>query len=242
MLKFIKYVILFSVLILMFIPVMGAEKANYTVTSRIGIGTYHMRSLKNLMTRAQKTYLSQNIPVEKVHYFPAHSNIQLQVTRGLNATHSLGGYLEYASTGSRVDYRDYSGKIGSDMIVEMIGAGGLYENQMNKILNKYNLIASFQLSAIYTIVKTRDYIEIHGNSESLGADLRSVSFGIEHGYRLQTQWKEYIFGIYGGFLFNIGFPLHIAGRQNYEIQNASGDKIKAEWMGLRLALMVGFHQ
>jgi|GEM_PF-4328045 len=229
----------FIVLFTLLTPIQGAEKANISVITQIGMGTYHMRELKDLMTSTRSYYQSLRIPVETLHSFPPYYNYHIQVSHGLNEKASFGGYIGYASTGSRIDYRDYSGNIGVDLIIEMVEVGPLFKQTITTILKQVEIKAVFKASFVYSRLHTLDYISIYNESESVPLEAHSYGLGLEHGYSVRIPWKIFLLGVYGGFQVTLGFPLHTTGTAKEILRDQNGNKLHAQWMGFRFGIMIG---
>lgn len=228
-------ILVYSIFIPILTPLLGAEKENITVMAQIGMGTYHMRELKDMMTSTRSYYKSLNIPAETMHSFPPYYNFHLQFIHGLDETSSLGGYMEYASTGSRIDYRDYSGNVGEDLIIEMVGVGPLYKETITTILKRFKIKAVVKASFVYSWLHALDYITVYDESESVPLEAHSYGLGLEHGYSIRVPLKMFVLGLYGGFQVTMGFPLHTRD----VLRDQDGNKLHAQWMGFRFGVMIG---
>jgi hypothetical protein len=207
-------------------------------------GTYNffnMGKMEDLQDQLMAPYKEINIPIEAVESFPARPGWQIGFLYTLphDSNVALGAFFDYASTGGRIHYQDYSGEVRADQILNAYSFGGILNIRFMKWeFTRLDFILSARL--ISSSLKNKFFVQIGDQSQSLELDFGSTSFGLEPGanYSVFMNLFKINFGI--SYLLNIPADLVYSEDDNAYLTDQNGKKVSLDWGGLRLGISFGY--
>ncbi len=200
------------------------------------VGNYSMKDNKDLQEE-MLNQLPENIAYKIVDEFPVSLQADLGIDIDLKPNDiTLGGFLNYAMTHGRIDYRDYSGRFTIDQNVErfVIGAKGM------KHLGA-GFWAYAKAGLVFSSLKIKFSQEIYDfninpNDEEYDFDAKGIL--VEPGFRWEHTINRFV------FFGQAGYELNINGKTNYSddtyLQDEDGDAVYMNWSGARLGIGIGF--
>jgi hypothetical protein len=197
-----------------------------------GIGTFSMNDLKEM----NHAYL-KSLPVEArlTDDFPAHPFYNLFLTYTGNTPFYVGLGLSFASTGSRVSYKDYSGMLQFDNVLTMwapaIRTGVLLTGE------KIRISAENDLGYAFSTLKNTDIL-MTMNEES---KYRASSIQSEPGIRATATMGKAVLSLKAGYLVDMKGNNRMIGERDVYLKTSSNKNIKTDWSGFRLGLSVGIN-
>ena len=224
--------LLITVLLLM--PTLNfAQKLGVNIN--ICYGSFSNNSLQDLNEKVARSY---PVVPKILHNFPSRPYPELEIIGRLKKKFHYGGSLRYFSSGSRVYYEDYSGKMYTDMVLNGYSVLAIFEQQLSK--DKDLQISLYgKLGYIYNTLDTSSNIIIEDVSEKEDIKMNSYNFVILPGVSLKYLIsKVYIKGNFG-YEFNLASDLKLSGFDNYVLIGKYGQEVKANWSGIRISLGIG---
>ncbi len=224
--------------IALFFLIMSSISAQSSFRLKVGYGTYQMKSLSTFMLNTAGKYRVQGIDAEIINEFPPYLNFQLQYFPKVFPKRKIGVFISYKSTGARIAYSDYSGKIQTDVIASGYAVGPFMEWN-NYTSPSFDVWTVFQFSALYSTVTIEENVEVFTQKVSDKIRVVSWGIGIEPGVQMDLKMFENIYtGIYLGIEFTISQKLHLSDNPDAYL-SANGFIAKADWLGFRGGIVIG---
>ncbi len=213
------------------LPLHAQESA---ITFRWGISTFGMKEQRRL----QSDFKTNNptLPWKVVHSFPVYYNFGGNLSIKVSQKSSLGVWYEYNSTGGRLHYKDYSGFVYFDQVLRSSQIGAHWQHLL-KGSQQWSLMFTNHVSVVFTKEVVDFAIQIGSDNETETLTLTSKHLGIRPGLLLQRKLGSFLFQSALGYEFQTRGQL-TSDDDRYLIDN-NGDKVTAQWDGLRLTLGVG---
>ncbi len=215
------------------------QNSSWILKGRLGLGTYAMGDLKTMQSEMEEIYSSFGIRLKTIGDFPPYLNFQVQVIPWINDELSTGVFLDYASTGSRLSYEDYSGIVKVDMILTR-AAGGVLINHSPASVPGRDIKISMQISLIFTQLEYREEVGLNIQRLFLDTHLFSAyGIGIEPGIDWTIIRKPLNIGLYFGGQLNLNTTLALSQNREAKLTDLSGTELKPNWSGARIAILIG---
>lgn len=165
-----------KIIIVLFIVTLAYSvlSADYDFRLKVGYISFNMKHLKNLQKEILQELLWDGIDAKAFDNFPSTLSYQIQYLKNSERS-KLGFCFEFASTGSRLDYRDYSGKYSFDQILNRYSFG-FHGEQIPFPKISHNLIQYIQVSYLLTTLEWKERLEIY----EVASDNSSTTF-LSHG-------------------------------------------------------------
>lgn len=212
-----------------------AQESN-SIHFRLGLGTYLMKSQKLLQ---QDIKNNSPIPFEAVTSFPAFPTFGVSLGFKLTEEASLGCWVEYASTGARLSYGDYSGNARIDQLLNTFQIGPFAQYRITKSTT-WPLYVTMHTSLASTTQRLTSEIEVAGNRDREDYLLKSINYGIRPGVMLSRDFSPVTFQL--GLGAEIQFHGEMKSKKNDGaiFQTSDGKHLISQWDGLRATFGVGF--
>ncbi|MGE5845909.1 MAG: hypothetical protein ACM34O_04235 [Ignavibacteria bacterium] len=205
------------------------------------VNFFNMGKMKDFQDQLMAPFKEINVPIEAVESFPARPGWQIGFlyTPPGDSNVALGAFFDYASTGGRIHYQDYSGEVKVDQIVNAYSCGGI----LNIRYKQWEFTRlDFVLSArvIFSSLKNKLFFQIGDQSDSQELDFKSTSIGIEPGanYSVFMNLFNINFGV--SYLFNIPADLVYSENDEAYLTDQAGNKISLDWGGVKFGISFGY--
>lgn len=200
----------------------------------VGYGTYAMSDLK-----AYQTAQLRALPVEAeaTSSFPPYWIYTLSAGHLMKDNVMIGVSGTVGSTGSRVYYRDYSGKIEMDQILRFTTLGlhiGFWDALKER---KLYLSADLNPGVTFTSMKLRNFQALgsYGQSEAI-EDVRSMNVVVQPTLTLTRRFGRLAINCYAGYHLTIlSGKLRSKEKKDAYLVDDRGP-VKADWSGLRIGM------
>jgi hypothetical protein len=224
-----KIAILIPSLFSLLFSILSAQNVSTRLT--INYNSFSLNDLHHLENQIIEKYQNMGIGVKKFGSFPPCFGFQFQCLGVKNGIFNYGLFYGFTTTGSRVQYQDYSGEFKTELSLFRwsFGLTGETTAMKSPIIN---LIVFSQASIHFTRFKSEEML-------SINSSIPRHSLVINK-YRL--------FG--ASIALGLALPLHFWGQiaqlcASYEsdildkslpFQDSAGRKLKCNWSGARLGL------
>ncbi len=197
-----------------------------------GFGSYSMKEMK-LMNEA----LLKELPVKAkiTDNFPVTDYFSISLIPFSHKNVLLGVAGSYHSTGSRINYSDFSGEYTLDNIASCFQTALVAEFVMTE--GKVYLSEINQLSYLLTNLKINEKVL----SSSTRYKLRSGSFLFEPGFRLAYRMEPFELALRLSLALDTKGVLHLKNEKDRQLINPKTDeKVSSDWSGIRFAVSIGY--
>ena len=185
-----------------------------------------------------------NIPAVATETFPAHIGMQFRImivaANSSGIDYLLGPYLDVASTGGRIDYKDYSGEVKIDQIFKAYSIGITGEIKI-PVGNNFHLSPSFSIPLIYGTMQVANETRIGENTVSQDLNFTATTIGLQPGFTVGYDISKISFGLHLSYLFSFPASYTLNSNSNIKLQNKHGDQITMGTTGFRLGLILGYN-
>jgi len=228
-------------IISLFIIPAGAELFGQYVFLKGNLNFFNMGKMEDLQDQLMSPFKQINVPIDAVESFPARLGWQIGFLYTLpgDSNVALGAFFDYASTGGRIHYQDYSGEIKVDQIVNAYSWGGILNIRLRQWeFTRLDFVLGARL--ISSSLKNKLYIRIGDERDSQELDFSSTSVGIEPGvnYSIFMNLFKINFGI--SYLFNIPADLVYSENDEAYLTDQTGKKVSLDWGGLKFGISFGY--
>lgn len=209
-----------------------------SVRFKIGYGTYQMNQLKDL----QKAIVT-TLPVrgKATQSFPAYWNFQMKYLYKTSDKNRIGAFIDYASTGGRIAYSDYSGELKVDNVVSRYGLG-VSEEYVLAQKDALSLSGLIEASALYSRLMMDSFVKINDQSQKDLAKLKSLGLALEPGLLGEGKISKMTIGLSVGYQLSFCKPFHLKGERKAILTNTeTNKKVNPNWSGIRLGATIGIN-
>lgn len=202
---------------------------------KTGLGTYQMSQLEAFQ---QELAEDMTVPAKVVDKFPATMTYELGFEHGYGERMTSGGFFGYSSTGGRIHYRDYSGQVKIDQLLNnySLGVQGAINLSDAAVEKKMSPWFFCKLSAAYTLLNLTQYIEVGQESDLEFFKFKSLNIGLQPGFSFRIPLAS--FSINPEVSYEIQLPGKLFFENDTYLLNQQGKEVKANWSGLRLGISV----
>lgn len=225
------------IVLLSFVFTYSVAKAQLRVSASINYGNYAMKDLKSL----QSDFLRQlsPIPVRSTDKFPPFPGFEGSIVWVSSST-GYGVEAGYNSTGARIAYSDFSGKLLFDQFVyaPKVGLTSFI------ILNDEQQIWEASFSASAGILFNSYRLQLNTTLNGVPVDSEVIKFKSTNFYFLISpsitrHVKSAFFTIRFGYQVDYAGSLALSTNNSLKLLASSGEEARADWRGVRIAAAVG---
>jgi hypothetical protein len=208
-------------------------------------GTYNLFGMTDetgIQNQLLQQIHDQGIPAVATESFPAYYGMQFRIMFIFPDTseikYLLGPYLDVASTGGRIDYKDYSGEVKVDQLFSAYSLG--FSGEMKIPLNNnFYLSPSLSIPLIFGSFKVKSDTRIGNSSTTQELDFNATSFGFQPGISLSYDYSHFTIGINASYLISLATTYTLDSNANAELLNSQGGKVTMGMNGVRLGIILG---
>lgn len=232
-----------SLILFAFIVIVSAQSISPTFSIRLlgGYNTYKMSDLVKLQETIVTGIRSDiDIPVKAVESFPAYYNFQLQLFLLSYNSYSFGVMYDYASTGGRIHYSDYSGQIKIDQLVFQKSFGGILKKTFTDSGSVISGALNLKGFLIWSQMEYSEFLEIGSSSDETSYTFKSFSLGIEPAIDFFVNMDGFLVGMEMGYRLVVPTDFTLESNSDATLEN-NGDSVKAQWNGFNVSLCLGIN-
>lgn len=215
-----------------------SQEAGYYGIFSSTFSTYSMNDLKEF----QQDYIeSSGVELKTVTSFPPYFGFGIEIGKVTTPTFSIGFLMGYNSTGGRVDYQDYSGKVRMDQLLHCFSLGTIVRSRINQS-NTWPLSISLAGTWVHTRMGINSEVIIGDMNQVDGIDVYSNNFGLHPALVLRRDINSLIFvQASAGYEVQFSGKVFVKDNQDAYLTTSSGDPLQIRWDGLRLNLGLGIN-
>jgi hypothetical protein len=206
----------------------------YDFRMKIGYITFNMKHLKELQNEILEDINSIGIQSKKFGNYSNTLSYQIQFLRK-----KTGFFYEFASTGSRIDYRDYSGNYTFDQILNKHAIG--FHGEHNPIPQfTDNLIQYIQIAYTFTTLDYKERVKVFGENLADSSTLfyskgGSLELGVS--YKLLEEPILVMFDVGGSVAYSQAFYL----KGNSDAQLSTEENlVNPTWSGFKVGFTFSY--
>lgn len=212
-------------------------QAQFQIAISSGYATYKMEDLK-----AHQEELRPQFPVDAktTVSFPGYLFYELNGGYTFNSKLFTGVGIAYGSTGGKIHYGDYSGEISLEhrlkhfTLSTIVGRKILLKDRLNLILD---LQPSFIFGGLEMAFESRIGTDVEDDLTSF----KSLNIAIQPNIQLERRAGPVFLFIRAGYSQNIfSSKLFLKADDQYYLLDEDGEKIRADWSGLRATLGLSY--
>jgi hypothetical protein len=225
---------LFFVLFLVGVHSTHGQSLSGEITA--GYGTFAMGDVKSLLKEQHRSI--SGLPAQITHNYPAYGvwTARVLLVRGEG---SVGINVKSMSSGARISYRDYSGKITLDHLASAKALGGSVARALWRS-KQWEFRLRGDADVLVSRVQLKNQITVYDQQEEEVVDLRSIGIALEPGTVLSYKKGRFSAGLDLGYFLNANGPLHLKGEPEFYLVDGSNNKIAANWSGFRGSLGIAY--
>lgn len=193
---------------------------NYNTFSHSKLKDFQLHQIKSLET----------LPISVDDNFPSNYGF----TIGCKFMKNISAFVSYTTTGGKISYADYSGKIRLKQPIEQIAIGGIYSFPLLK--ESENLRLGIKGFLSFTSLEIESYTKILQEVEESNIKLNSTDYGL--GPILIYELPVWVCKL----RFSVAYDVMISGKllfkedNDFHLENSSGEDVKADWSGLKAGI------
>jgi len=212
-------------------------KIQYGMTSYPDIG-----SMEAFQDMVEGGYADLGIPVKSVQSFPAVPELGFQMIRNFPGL-SVGIFMNNSASGGRFHYSDYSGSITFNYVLSNQRYGVILSTPEFK-LGGLNFTQTMQLGRMPTTFKFDEVLEVWDITQTDRETVETLAYFIEPGLGVEffTRNKLSVGAYLGAAITLTAKPYHLPGHDNATLRFENGDKFKADWKEVKLALSFSYSE
>jgi hypothetical protein len=231
--------LLLAVIFFLLYSLNGKTEAQIFV--KLNYDFYNMSDLKDLQSEFLSDLTIQGIDAQITESYPAHLGFQIGLLFLLNPSGDrdlwLGGSYDYATTGGRVHYSDYSGEVKVDQVANAYTVSGIISlSASHHEFLKLNV--SLSAGLIFSDLDTELLIRIGDEEQKETLSFSSLSFGLEPAITPSIVLSNFNLGLSISYLVSIPSSLEYNRNRNAYLINKNGDKVSIDWSGVKLGLLI----
>lgn len=221
-----------------FIPLSTCLGQNNGFFAGAQFGTFDMISLKNYQDNIR---YELKLPLNEINSFPCYFGFEIGYSRSFGNDYQIEIYYNYISTGSRLFYEDYSGKVFFDQVI-----GGNSVGIHNKLKvghsEQFTMHLGVRTGVTFTNLTNEFYLKVPGAipTQNEQYEFRSLNGHISPSFSLRKDLKSFFLKAELRFEFHLRGDLKSKENSNYFLATKSGEPVKAGWDGFRGFIGAGF--
>lgn len=202
------------------------------------IGTFDMISLKNYRNDIQNELM---LPLNTLNNFPCYVGFEIGYGRIFGKTYEVELYYNYISTGSRLYYEDYSGKVYFDQVIRG-NSIGVHNKIRVSHSEHFHIHLGVRAGVTITNLSNEFYLNVPGAipTQDEKYKFNSMNGHVAPCFSLSKDLGSFFLKTELRFEIHIRGDLKSKDNSNRYLTNKSGAPVKAGWDGLRGFIGGGF--
>lgn len=218
---------------------------NISLRARLMYNYYNLDDLKDLQQEGLRQFKERGVGISAVESFPPYWGTQLQalyyITKSDSQKFTIGLFYDFASTGARTHYSDYSGEIKYDYRLRAytlgIVTGYLFNLTGNLVLNP-----SFSFPVTSAKLACSSYERLWNKISEEQLSFHNSTIGIMPGISLFYELRRFMLGVsleYQAIIYQSGYKLESL--YGGELKKDENTLVESGLDGLRTGLMFGIN-
>jgi hypothetical protein len=205
----------------------------------IQYGSFSMEGLSGFQTDVVRML---SLPLDKLENFPNYIGFEFGIRKDITKKYHTDAYYNYISTGSRMYYEDYSGRIYFDQIIRGNSIGIHNQYKLND-LESFHVLAGMRTGMTFSRLSNEYYLKLEGITltEEENYEFKSINGHISPTFSFQKNIGILFIVVETRYEFHIKGKLKSEENKDNYLVDAKGDPIKADWNGFRMMLALGIN-
>jgi hypothetical protein len=221
----------------------AAQPSRPRIVGRVSYSFFALSDLKELQKEFQAQLTDAGIPGKITDAFPPfvgfEAGLLVPVEESPEVDVLVGGSVEYASTGGRVHYRDYSGESIADQKAHYIAFGAAGERTMH-LTPSTDLGLRLSVKLLVSRLNNTFTFRVGDQTEISRPNFHSTSVGIEPAVMPTFPLLGFRAGVSVSYLLALPTSLEYDNLSNAFLVNGRGDKVSIDWGGFRFGIVASF--
>jgi hypothetical protein len=210
-------------------------QAKLSLEPRVGYGTFQMNAMKDY----QQVLIRQSqVKAQATDSFGPYALFGASALYALGEKTSAGLFLEQGSTGGRVDYEDYSGRMRYDFLLRYRALGMGVSTKIALLKSGVHFVQGAELSLIYSRMLLQESGQVYDRAYSGNATYRANGFGFKPYLGLEYPVLSLPTRLTVGYLFNRSGTYFAPGNKGSYPATFQAKDLKPDWSGLRINFSV----
>ncbi len=210
-------------------------KANYNF--------FTMKDMKDMQNEFLTDMKLSGINGSVTESYPAHPGFQIgflfPVKKDPEDDILLGAFMDFASTGGRVHYSDYSGEIRYDQIASSFSLGALVHMNMTRS-DPFLVDLCISPRFIFSTLENEFFTRVGESSDKQTYKFTAKSVAIEAGITPALKYGGLYIGLPVTYLLAFkSFLLYERYGEAYLV-NKNNDRLTIDWSGIKIGLMLKY--
>lgn len=204
--------------------------------------SFEAGDLRSMQAELAEQIRGSGIDASIVESFPNYYGLQFQFVfsnsktpyRGL----AWGGYFDLASTGGRIQYKDYSGEVTADEILSAYSLGFLLEE---RVLITSELECSFNVGVpfIWCYLDYALTTRIGSSSHKENPGFNAFSAGLKPGISVEYTLNRFVIGLSLDYLVCIPVAFKLNNNSDATLTTTNGKNVTMGLNGIKAGLGIG---
>ena len=203
-----------------------------------GYGFYDMSQLKAYQ-QFELAIMTDLVPAKILENFPANNYIGINWRFRVSDKYSMGFLYEYHTTGSQVNYADFSGELYNKILTSAYVFGLIVDRNLVEFKKiKLNLYSDWLFYSSAIKIKYNHVfgeILIHKTTE-----FDAINPGVETGLKTDYKINSFHVGCKVGYSFNANSKVYFKDNNYLSANIPDMGILRINWSGLRLNLLIGY--
>lgn len=217
---------------------------SYRIYVKGNYNTFAMNDLRSLQSELRAEYSKGlGVPANIVSEFPGFYGVQggfrFLISSNDDEQIFLGTFIDFASTGGRIHYKDYSGEYRFDQTASSWSIGGsvIYQKQYSGL---FSIDYQCSILLIRSWLENSFTLRVWEHTQSDAANFHSFSAGIEAGVVPSVEWGVIKTGIAVSYLLSLPTFLEYDKVSDAFLVNSKGNRVTVDWSGFRIGIISSY--
>lgn len=228
---------LYSIIFLLMLNIIVLGQKNIKLFTSLNYCNYSLSDLKKQQSEVLNGLITENIPAKITDSYPAYFGFKggflISLIEKEKSTFSIGPSIQHFSSGGRIHYEDYSGKVVMDQLVNSIGIGAVVQYELHSSSN-FDLGLNFTLNYFFSGFENNLQFQVGSSTQSENLEFSSTSFGLEPEIIPSFKIGIIQIGASISYLIYSSSNLEFDDISEAYLVFENGNKVNLEWSGFRI--------
>lgn len=210
-------------------------QGNYNFFTMTDLKNFQQELLTDLTDQGLDAKITDSYP----GYYGLKAGLLIPIKRYPSKEILVGGFIDFAATGARIHYSDYSGEIKIDQKVNAVSLGAVvsfctYEKDFFQLY--FDINARF----IFSKFKNEFTTKLFNQTEQQNLNFTAVSFGLEPALVPSVNVYPFNFGLSVSYMIALPTTLEYEAYDGANLVNKNGDEVAINWSGFKFGVSVKY--
>ncbi|HEY5744907.1 MAG TPA: hypothetical protein VIU12_02415 [Chryseolinea sp.] len=225
----------FVLLVVLGWPLMG--HGQFSLTFHTGYGSYNQTELKDFQKESLDDY---PVTPKVTESFPSYWYYNGAVRYTLERKYGFGVSVEYGSSAARTSYKDYSGEIRTDMLVNYVAVGLPFDLCLNPGNTAWQFNLQLTPAAVFSTMTMSFHSQLGTQKDDEAYDFKSENMSLQPAFNVTRRIGAFGVNVLAGYNVTVIKGDLLLKHRDAFLQNEAGDKVRMDWSGMRLAVGLSY--